>query len=306
MTLRTLFAIVFTTLVCFVFTTPSAQAQHAKLVLFGEPSEAAADVPESHQFVHPVTSPYFHEDSFVTSDVRAWYLRHSIPTGLGGGEAHVYAAQLRLALTNEFQFVAYKDGWVDYNSGLAGGAEGDMDIAAGIKWNFIQDWDQQLHVAVGAGYEIASGEGNVFQNDDEWRLWASINKGYDELHLGGTVNLFLADDSSQGLGNSHYLTWHVHADYYVCDWFSPVVEFNGYHVLQEGTIGGAAPLGFSGVDVANLGGDASEPVITLGIGAEIRPIEEYDIKIRAAYEPAITDKTDLWGSRWTTSVVWSF
>ncbi len=299
-------AIVLTAFAITLLMQTGAYAQHAKLVLFGEPTEAAAEAPASQQFVHPVTSPYYHEDSFVTSDVRLWYVRHSLPGAFGDGEAHLYAAQVRLALTHELQFLAYKDGYVDYNSSLTGSSEGKMDIAAGVKWNFIQDWENQFHMAVGVGYEIASGDGRVMQNDDEWRIWGSINKGFDELHLGATVNVFIADDSSQGLGNSDWLSWHLHADYYVCDWFSPVLEFNGYHVLDEGTIGGATPLPVTGVDVANLGGDHDEPVITAALGAEFRPFEAYDVAVRAAYEPALTDNNDLWGSRWTTSLIWSF
>src|SRR5690606_35391043 len=102
------------------------------------------------------------------------------------------------------------------------------------KWNFLQDWDNQLHAAVGVGYEIASGDDEILHDDDEWRLWLSVNKGFDRLHLGGTVNFFLADDHNQGAGNSDRLSWHVHADYYVCEWFSPLVELNGYHVLDRG------------------------------------------------------------------------
>ncbi len=82
----------------------SVQAQHARFVLFGDPTEAASQVPENHRFVHPVTDPYDAEDSFVTTDVRAWFLQHKFPKSgiLNGGDAQVYAAQIRLALTKQF------------------------------------------------------------------------------------------------------------------------------------------------------------------------------------------------------------
>lgn len=283
--------------------TPVAVAQHAGFVLFGEPSsEAAAQTPEQ-RFVHPITDPYFHEDSFVTSDVRAWYIYHNFPDdNIGGGDANLFAVQLRLALTDQIQFVAYKDGYLDFGSGLVND-DGWMDIGAGVKWNFLQKWDEQLHAAVGAGYEIAAGNGSILQNDDEWRLWASINKGFDELHLGATANLFIADDEDSGLGNSDHASWHLHADYWVCDWFSPVAEINGYHVLNEGF----DPLPFQGIDVANLGGQSDEAVITYGIGAEVRPFgDDADVALRGAFEGPITSGDDLYGYRLTFSLVWSF
>ncbi|MHC5114706.1 MAG: hypothetical protein ACYTGP_09790 [Planctomycetota bacterium] len=281
--------------------TPDALGQHAQTVLFGDPNELALTIDPSEQFVHPVTAPYFHEDSFVTSDVRGVYIYHDFPqsSAIGGGRAWVLAAQLRLALTDRLQFVAYKDGIVDFQTGAVDD-DGLMDIAAGIKWNFLQDWENQFHAAVGAGYEIRMGNGDVLQNDDEWRLWGSINKGFDKLHLGGTLNLFFAGDRDNGLGNSDRLSWHVHADYFVTEWFSPLLEVNGYHHINDGS----AVLPFQGVDVANLGGVSSEWVVTMGLGAELRLID--DFAFRLAYEWPLSDKDDLFGYRWTASVVWSF
>ena len=166
--------------------------------------------------------------------------------------------------------------------------------------NFIQNWEQQFHMAVGAGYETRAGHGKVLQNDDEWRLWLSANKGFDRLHLGGVVNFFLVDGAAEGdgLGNSDHLSWHAHLDYYVNDWFSPVVEFSGYHVLNEG----AELIPESGVDITNLGG--GDDVVVIGLGAEARPWQT--MSTRMAYETPITRNDDLFGHRWTFSMVFSF
>ena len=275
-----------------------AHAQHAQFVLLGDPS---ADVDRSleHRFVHPVTVPYFHEDSFITSDVRAWYAYHNFPKNspIAGGDASVYAVQLRLAITNQIQLVAYKDGYTEFDSGLVDDG-GWNDVAAGIKWNFLQDWHNQFHMAAGIGYEFSVGDDQVLQDNEELRLWLSINKGFDRLHLGGTINFFFAPDKSDGLGNSDHLIWNLHLDYYVCEWFSPVLELSGFHVMDEGT----EVLPFSGVDVTNLGGGAD--VVTIGLGAEFRPAS--NIAIRAAYEMPLTRKEDLYGYRWTFSAIFSF
>jgi len=276
-----------------------AHAQQADFVLFG--AGEPAETPDAHEYVHPVTAPYVHENSFVTTDVRAWYVYHEFPSGgvINGGEAHVAAAQVRLALTRQLQLVAYKDGYVWLDSGLVE-ADGLNDLAAGLKWKFFEDWDAQLHAAAGVGYEIKAGHGDVLQNDDEIRVWGSADKGFGALHLGAMVNGFFAVGDEDALGDSDRLSWHLHADYHINDWLSPVLEFNGYHTLDEGK----AVLPIQGVDITNLGGGADEDVVTIGVGAEVRPFE--DAAVRVGYETPLTNGRDLFDHRLTTSLVWSF
>jgi hypothetical protein len=279
----------------------AANGQHAKLVLFGEPSAEGSKQVAERQFVHPVTSPYFHEDSFVTSDLRAWAIYHDFPNDLiDGGHAQVYALQVRLALTDRLQLVAYKDGYIDFDAGILDDS-GWNDVAAGLKWNFLQDWENEMHAAIGVGYEFPIGSPSVLQNDDEIRVWASFNKGFGKIHLGATINYdhSLGDDDEPPLGNSDTMSWHLHADYWINEYVSPVVELNGYHVVNRGDE--AVP--FSGIDVANLGGGGE--VISMGVGAELRPADH--IAVRAAYEfPLSNDDDDLYGSRFSVSVVYQF
>lgn len=276
----------------------AASGQHAKFVLFGP--DFRGKTPEAfqpqHQFVHPMTSPYFHEDSFVTTDLRAYFLYHDFPSGgvIDGGTAKVYAAQIRLALTDQLQFVAYKDGYSNLSAGLID-ESGWNDVAAGLKWNFLQDWENQFHAAIGVGYEFPIGDPGPLQNNGEVRGWASVNKGFDRLHLGLTGNVFFGTSNNEPLGNSDYLSWHGHIDYYVCDWFSPVIEFNGYHVFNKNDE--VVPI--SGIDVTNLGG--GDDVVTMAVGAEFRPWTS--TAFRAAYEFPLTDGEDLYGYRITASLV---
>lgn len=277
----------------------SVTGQHADFVLFGDSNKEAANATAEQTFVHPLTSPYYHEDSFVTSDIRAWYVYHSVPGGstLDGGNVNVAALQLRLALTDQIQLVAYKDGYTWIDTGLAE-ESGWNDIAAGLKWNFIQDWEHQFHMAVGAGYQFPWGDDDVLQDDSVWRVWASVNKGFGKVHLGATVNGLFGDNSDDGLGSSDYLVWNLHADYYLTEKFSPVLEFNGYHTFSEGNV----VIPESGIDVANLGG--GDDVITMGLGGEFRFTEQ--LAARAAYEFPLTSNEDIFGWRLTFSVVFSF
>ncbi|MEM8782354.1 MAG: hypothetical protein AAGE65_05790 [Planctomycetota bacterium] len=282
-----------------------AWAQHADFVLFGDPNPAGIAEPPEQRHVAPITSPFYHEDSFITTDLRAWYLYHDfpsagIPGGVGGGRANAVALQVRVALTDRLQLVAYKDGYADFETGAIKD-DGPFDLAAGLKYAVIQDWENDLHVAVGVGYELGIGDDEALQEDDEARIWASIDKGFGKLHTGATINVIIPTDAEDPLGDSTSIFWHARADYYLHELFSPVVELNGYHTVEEGD---NAPLTFNGVDVANLGGGQSEDVITIGFGGETRPLD--NLAFRFAYEFPLLENEDLFGYRWTLSLKLDF
>jgi opacity protein-like surface antigen len=295
MTARNLFAAaaMATTIACSAAT---SMAQHANFVLFGDPNPAAANQDPEDVFVHPITSPFYHEDSFVTSDVRAWYVYHGFDDQpFGGGNAQLFAVQLRLALTDQLQFLAYKDGYLIIDTDNLDDS-GWKDVAAGLKWNFLQDWNHNFHMAAGAGYDFPVGDAKVLQNDDEVRVWLSANKGIDMVHFGATANLLVP------LGDEDSLRfyWNFHVDYYLVEWMSLVAELNGYHTL-DGADDGEPP--FTGADIADIGG--GNDAVTCGLGAEFRFIE--NLAIRGAYEFGVTeDDADLFGWRVTLSAVYSF
>ena len=252
--------------------------------------------------MRPLTAPYFHEDAFVTTDLRAWYVNHQFYGDTIGGEAEVYALQVRLALTERLQLVAYKDGYTDVSGSALGSPSGWNDIAAGLKYAFVQDWENQFHLAGGIGYEFSLGDDDVLQNTNELRLWLSANKGFDRLHLGLTANYRIAEDhSANTFGAADMITLHAHADYYVNEWFSPVVEVNGYFVTDEGPVG----AGFSGVDAIAVGGGEDEDTITGAVGAELRPFGP-ELGLRVAYETELSNSVSLFGHRWTFSAVYEF
>jgi hypothetical protein len=289
-------------LVTTLVTSSVASAQAAGFTLFGTPSAEGQAVPAERQAVSPISDPYYHEDSFVTTDVRAWFLYHSFADNiaLNGGDAEVYAVELRLALTDRLQLVANKDGYTNLDSGLIKNS-GWNDIAAGLKYAVVQDWKDDFHVAVGAGYQFAFGDASVLQNEQEARFWASVNKGFGPVHLGATGNVFIPTGSEGALGMSQRISLHAHADYYLCKWFSPVLELNYYKSIGDGN---NAPLSFSGADVTNLGGGAD--LLTGAAGFEVRPLGTPEFGIRAAYETDLGTTDSIYGYRWTLSAIYRF
>lgn len=282
---------------CVLAAVGSVQAQQGGFTLFGD---AAPAIKGDNAFVHPVTSPYWHEDSFITSDIRAWYVSHRFNDELGvlqNGQVTDLALQVRIALTDRLQLVAYKDGYLDF--GAPFNQTGWNDVGAGLKWQWLRLDESAMYSAIGAGYEFPIGDPGVLQNDGEARLWASINKGFGKLHLGATVNYRITtSDKNEDAGNSDMVSWHVHADYRLSEIFSPVIEANGYHVVKTG--GG---LAVNGADVTNLGGN-NKATVSGAIGCEIRAGE--NTAIRAAYEIPLNSQDDLFGTRVSISLVYSF
>jgi len=288
-----------------------AQAQQAGFVLFPNApqlslfpdlaAKSATPLPGDQIFVHPITDPYFHEDSFVSTDLRPAYIYHGFSDHsiLDGGEANLVAAQVRVALTDQLQLVAYKDGFMTLHPGLFH-ADGWNDIAAGLKWEFLQDATDQLYAAFGVGYQFPWGESKVLQNKEELRLWGSIDKGFNKLHLGATFNYFIATGEQGLYGAGDSLSGDVHADYRICDWFSPVVEGNVYHVTSSRH----PVLPIQGADVTDLGDGSSDDVWTVGVGFEVRPCNS--LAIRAAYEKNVSHPSDIFDSRVTVSAVIAF
>lgn len=254
------------------------------------------------QFVAPVTSPYYNENSMITTDVRAWYVHHKVNGDALGPDAAVndYALQLRVALTDSLQLVAYKDGYLDFDGGPS--TEGWNDLAAGLKWQFLRDDESHLYAAVGAGYEFRTGESHALQNDSEYRLWASVDKGWGKFHGGATINwrgTTSGKDSDNG--NSDVFSWHLRGDYRASEICSPVVEINGYHIASDSNTG--VPL--NGADVLNLGATSAGATITGGLGVELRC--GGNTAVRAAYEVPLTGHdSDLYGTRLTVSLVYTF
>ena len=89
-------------------------------------------------FRKPIIAPYLFEDPFVTTGASLYYIYHEFPddSALGGGEVHVAALQLRLALTERLGFIATKDGyvWLRPDLPLLDDEEGWMNLGAGLKY----------------------------------------------------------------------------------------------------------------------------------------------------------------------------
>jgi hypothetical protein len=313
----------------------SAYAQHTNFTLLGTPSADGLLASKQNPAVHPISAPSFSDDPFITTDVRLIGMYQNVGNSVestfvedfnngflvnggsipfSGGNVQQYLLQGRVALTSQVQ-AQVQVGYVDWNTGMSDDS-GATDMAVGLKWNFYQDWGNRLHAAVGVGYEFPFASQGLFQNDDELRSWLTVSKGFDRLNFTGTLNYRYAQSRSKTVafqlptgatrvvsypndGDSSVLSLHLHADYYVNEYFSPVIEFNWYRTTSTSRDGQDR---VSGMDLGNYAGN--NKVQTLAIGAEFRPAEQVDI--RAAFEFPIWADDSLMDWRATYSMTFSF
>ncbi|MEQ1825795.1 MAG: hypothetical protein ABL921_07600 [Pirellula sp.] len=71
-------------------------------------------------FISPMTNPTYFEDPRQLSEVRFIFINHELPVILGNpaGRIQLYAAQIRVRLTEKLSLIAVKDGYVVSQSPL--------------------------------------------------------------------------------------------------------------------------------------------------------------------------------------------
>jgi hypothetical protein len=256
-------------------------------------------------FHEPVGQPIYFESPFNDSGVRALYLRHEFGDDslLQGGKVTIYALQARLALTERLAFIATKDGYSDFDSGLIKD-EGWNDIAAGFKYVLVADQKNDFVLTPGIRYMAENGHRGILQGGvDEFSPFVSMAKGWDDLHFVGNATLRVPTDTHAGNTVGH---WDLHLDYSVNPKsdvvFAPVAEIHGVHYLSDGDT--ALPVG--GLDYTNLGSQPETHFVAwMGIGMRIEIVKKFEFG--AVYEFALTNSDkDIMDKRITVDFIARF
>ncbi|WP_345735256.1 hypothetical protein [Prosthecobacter algae] len=249
--------------------------------------------------ISPVANPFFHEDAVIRSELRPVFVYHNIDDSfLGGGNAQLYALQIRYALTDRLAIIATQDGYFDINNDAIANPEGWMDLALGLKYALIDDEAHQFILTPGFTFKVPTGDREVFQGrgGGEWDLFMAAQKGFGDFHLSGNLGLRLPNNSDE---NSTLVHYSLMADYYTCRWFIPFLAFNAYTVVNEGN---NIALNSEGYDVINFGSSGADGVTqgTLAVGFRSRIFKNVDLGL--AYEKAIIEPNGLTDDRFTLDV----
>jgi hypothetical protein len=256
------------------------------------------------EFVPPVGMPLYFEDPFISTDLRLLYIYHTIPDGsvLRGGEVHVAAAQIRLALTERLAFIAWKDGYSWVDSGITTQEDGWNDLGIGAKYALYADPQEQFIFTGGLKWELDSGSREAFQGrTDEITPFLSVAKGWDKLHLIGAFSYRIPTDFRSATSS---LVANLHLDYELWGCFYPLIELHGIYWVSNAD---KLPFSQDYLDVGSLGSAeaAGSTFFSAGVGFRWEIIE--DLNFGATYEFPLQDADDhLQEHRVTINTVISF
>lgn len=249
----------------------------------------------------PVGMPYYFEDPFINSDLRLVYIWHGIPnrSEVRGGEVQVFAAQIRLALTERLQFIATKDGYTKVNTGITPDADGWNDFAVGLKYALIVDHPTEFILSAGFRWEWDNGSAFALQgNEHEFSPFISFSKSWEKFNFIGALSYRIPTNSNQG---TQSIIWNLHVDYELFPNFFPLVEVHGIHWLTDGE---RMPLSVEYLDVGNLGSSrvAGRDFFSAGFGFRWTLCE--NASLGATWEfPLEARSQNLQSSRATVNVV---
>jgi hypothetical protein len=258
-------------------------------------------------FEKPMVQPYLFEDPFNVTGVYPYYVWHEFPDGsaLQGGDLHVVALQLRLALTDRLGLIATKDGygWLRPDNPILDDDQGWFNLGLGLKYVLAQDRDAGWAVSGILRFEAPSGTHDLFQGYGDGMVLPSLAAAgtLGPVRLQGDFGAEVPFDTDQ---QSTSLFYHLYAGVPVTKYFVPFAQFSGISWIDDGNGGfpvriaggGSLPLStaqaalgtgsFEGADVANLGSASidGKSLLTWAVGVHV-PITAH-VTFSAAYERA--------------------
>ena len=255
-------------------------------------------------FVNPISNPVLSKDPRLSTWARVLFVNDNFPGSFGGGgDAQVYAMQVNLALTERLTFIADKDGYGQISPNGGKTTQGWLDLAAGFKYVFIRDVENQFLFTGGLMYEMPSGANQVFQAQGSGIITPFVTYGKqfcEHWHIMGTEG-FAALDPRE---NSSFFYSSVHLDREIGGWFYPLVEMNWFQYTRGGNV---LPRSYGDGDgLLNLGaqGMAGRELLTTAIGAQFKFSE--NLIAGAAYEFPLSDYKGLLNNRIIVNLVFRY
>ncbi len=249
-------------------------------------------------FIGPISNPVLAKDPRALTEARMLFVGDWIPKDnpLNGGNFQAYGLQVRVALTDRLSFIADKDGYLAIHPGNGPEVSGYLNVAAGLKYAFIRDVENQFLVTGGLMFEPQTGESKAFQGQGSglFTAFGIVGKEFgDCYHFIGNAGYQLPADRSQ---NSSFFYTSVHLDKQLYGWLYPLVEVNWFHWTEGGNRGLPSALG-EGDGLLNLGtsGVAGNDMVTIAVGVKAVLSEHMDFGV--AYERPLSNRHDLLDNR---------
>jgi hypothetical protein len=248
-----------------------------------------------------MTNPVFFEDPRIQTEAKVLFMQHRVPLTAGGGDVQLYGLQLQAALTDRLSVVADKDGFIVSQNPLVD--DGWADVAVGLKYAVLADYEAQRLLSIGASYELPIGSTRSLQGNGsgEFHLYASAaaQLGCDWHWISGTGFRLPADTVDE----SQVWYWSNHLDRQINDYLYVLAEVNWYHWMRSGQQ--PALAGVEGLDIINLGstGVAGNDIVTGAFGVKARPRGDNLMEVGVAWEVPLTQRRDILDNRLTVDCI---
>ncbi len=280
------------------------------------PLDALAAGPEATA-PHPVpaiTSPFFNESPYITTEIRPIYMFNLIPddfTVTDGGYANIGAVQLRYAVNERLGLIVTKNGYANLHfSELLPDADGALNVAFGVKYALIAKPERANFFTVGARYEAPAGDLASAQLEFQgggagmFDMFATYG-----THVGWRTGFQTSAGFDVALDGDHDSTlfhYAFHLDHEVFPNWYGVFEGNIVTTVASGTRTDSGALGssFEGMDLFNFGSTNSGTVATMAGGARYR-FNRY-LMFGAAGEFPVSHREDITQFRLTFDTIVQF
>ncbi len=262
------------------------------------------------QMVSPGFSPVTFEDPRSISEARFLFVNHNIDDKFvtGGGDAQVYALQLRYAISDRLSIIATKDGFVDFNpSTTLPKKTGLADLEAGLKYVFFQDREAGKVASVQLRYLIPTGDEKVLQGQGDGEIHPSVSSAIaitDEITFTAGTGLRIPMT-----GNDSFF-WDADAqlDYRVDTCYGAWYPLIGASLIHVVDAGNRLPIADEGQDFFNLGASQSsgENMVLGAAGIKFRPVDNIDLGSTFQFPFDPQTGTRIITSRWMFDVSYRF
>ncbi len=263
-------------------------------------------LPSDHcfdDFISPISNPFFFEDPRSLTEARGIFIDNSLPRFLGGGDAQVWAAQLRGRLTDRFSVIAPRLSYFQVNEAGGGAPYGFLSAPVGGKLNLIRDVERQFIVSAGITYFIpgsATAYANFGSGDFHFFLTAG-KRIFDNGHwLSGTGFRIPAN----GNIGTQLFYWSNQWDYRLPNNIYPLFGINWFHWMRSSPLDIGAPI--AALDFLNLpiSGVAGKNVVTGVVGFKWKPSGHYEFG--TGFEFPLTARTDILKNRLYVDMIFRY
>lgn len=246
------------------------------------------------RFISPLSNPFFFEDPRSLTEARGIFLDNSLPNFIGGGDAEVWAGQLRARISERVSIIAPRLGHLQVNPSGQGAPDGFMSAPVGLKYNFVRDVENQILLSGGVTYFIP-GSQKAFSNWGDGDVHFFLSGGaeiFDGAHWLSGTGFRIPVDSNWG---TQMWYWSNQWDYELPGHIYPLVGLNWFHWMRSAGVGIGAPV--TALDLIDLpvNGVAGSDVVTCALGGKWKP--NGHVEVGGGFEFPLTDRTDILDER---------